>query len=343
MHVLDFGGGGLAVLAGLPHVGTVVGPAAPGRRAPGRRRGGGRAGPAGAAVPERRVSDRSRSSGPAGRRVSFPTSPPRTSCSWSTATSCCAASSTTWRPGCCRSPRRGSPTACTWWCRRTGGASCGLRSRTSSAAAWSCGWASRASPRWTAAAPLRVPARPGHGLAADGARWCWPPRGCPNPRTSGGDRGTGDLVAAVADGLDRPVVRPGRRAAGPRAPGRHPRGRRGRVPVPAARRHSDRRRRGGPRPGRGRPDGRSAPGLLRGRRERQDHPAAGARARARRAGARRTGCASWSSTTAAGCSARCPASHLLVYASTADAAEQAARDIAASLRGRLPGPDRRAA
>ena len=34
-----------------------------------------------------------------------------------------------------------------------------------------------------------------------------------------------------------------------------------------------------------------------------------------------------------------PASHLLVHASTADAAEQAARDIAASLRGRLPGAD----
>jgi S-DNA-T family DNA segregation ATPase FtsK/SpoIIIE len=33
-----------------------------------------------------------------------------------------------------------------------------------------------------------------------------------------------------------------------------------------------------------------------------------------------------------------PASHLLVHASTADAAEQAARDIAASLRKRLPGP-----
>ena len=34
-----------------------------------------------------------------------------------------------------------------------------------------------------------------------------------------------------------------------------------------------------------------------------------------------------------------PPSHLLAHASTADAAAQAARDIAASLRGRLPGPD----
>ena len=34
-----------------------------------------------------------------------------------------------------------------------------------------------------------------------------------------------------------------------------------------------------------------------------------------------------------------PPSHLLAHASTADAAEQAARDIAASLRGRLPGVD----
>jgi S-DNA-T family DNA segregation ATPase FtsK/SpoIIIE len=34
-----------------------------------------------------------------------------------------------------------------------------------------------------------------------------------------------------------------------------------------------------------------------------------------------------------------PASHLLAHASTADAAAQAARDIAASLRGRLPGTD----
>ncbi|HEX5813321.1 MAG TPA: type VII secretion protein EccCb, partial [Pseudonocardia sp.] len=33
-----------------------------------------------------------------------------------------------------------------------------------------------------------------------------------------------------------------------------------------------------------------------------------------------------------------PASHLLAYASTADAAAEAAHDIAASLRGRLPGP-----
>ena len=176
-------------------------------------------------------------------------------------------------------------------------------------------------------------ARAGAGRGPDGAGRALVVR----TGTSGGERGTGDLVRGRRRGLARPVVRPGRRCCRTSCTRRHPRGCR------RLRSHGAGIPIGVDEEGLARVEvdlaGRSAPGLLRRRRERQDHPAAGAGARPRPGGARRTRRGSWSSTTAAGCSGRCPASHLLVHASTADAAEQAARDVAASLRGRLPGAD----
>ena len=69
-----------------------------------------------------------------------------------------------------------------------------------------------------------VPARPGHGLAPDGARmvlaapWLSRTTGPRRRRPGGHGRPGGGRRRRV----DRPVVRPGRRAAGPRARGRHP-------------------------------------------------------------------------------------------------------------------------
>ena len=53
-----------------------------------------------------------------------------------------------------------------------------------------------------------VPARPGHGLAPDGARMVLAAPWLSEPGTSGGDRGTGDLVAAVAAAWTGPSFAP---------------------------------------------------------------------------------------------------------------------------------------
>ena len=128
-----------------------------------------------------------------------------------------------------------------------------------------------------------VPARPGHGLAADGAPMVLAAPWLSTPGTdAAGDRGHRRSRGRRRRRVDRPVVRPGRDAARAGAPRRRPRCRRGRCRTRRGR-HSDRSRRGGPRPGRGRSGRGPAPGVLRGRGERQDHPAAGGRARAGRA------------------------------------------------------------
>ena len=127
-----------------------------------------------------------------------------------------------------------------------------------------------------------VPARPGHGLAPDGAPMVLAAPWLSTRDRCGGDRDTGGLVAAVADAW------PARRSprsrccpswctstTSPPSPWTVP-------DAAAAAFRSASTRRASPavevdlarRP---------APGVLRGRRERQDHPAAGARARARRA------------------------------------------------------------
>ncbi len=111
-----------------------------------------------------------------------------------------------------------------------------------------------------------VPGRGGHGLAPDGA-----PTVLAAPRTVAAD--TAALVARVAAGMARPGVRAGPAAAGASRP-----------PPAAARRarrdgHPDRRRRGRPGQGGGRPRRRAAPRLLRRRGEREDHAVAGARPR----------------------------------------------------------------
>ena len=53
-----------------------------------------------------------------------------------------------------------------------------------------------------------VPARPGHGLAPDGARMVLAAPWLSEPATSGGDRGTGDLVTAVAAAWTGPSFAP---------------------------------------------------------------------------------------------------------------------------------------
>ena len=89
VHVLDFGGGALRPLAGLPHVGTV----ADRQEADLVRRTVAELVAAlavGSGCSARPGSPRSRRSAPAVPRGSSPTSPPPTSCSSSTATSPCA-------------------------------------------------------------------------------------------------------------------------------------------------------------------------------------------------------------------------------------------------------------
>ncbi len=270
VHVLDFGGGALAALSGLPHVGTVAD-----RQQPDLVR---RIVAEFAAVLARRerlfreagitsVEDfRARRAAGA-----FPDEP---------ATDLLLvvdgyldAARRVRRPGgaaAARSPRRACPTGCTSRCRPPAGASCGRRSRTCSAAGSSCGWARPRSPRSTGAAPPRVPARPGHGLAADGA-----PAVLAAPRLSADATDLPALVAAIAAAWPGPGFGAGpaaaradrpRRAAGRRA-GRHG--------------HPARRGRGAARACGARPRRRAAPAVLRRRGERQDRAAAAARARGR--------------------------------------------------------------
>ena len=274
VHVLDFGGGALRAARRAAARRHGRRPAGGRSRAPHRRRAGRRARPSGAAVPRGRGRRRWRRSARAAPRGSSPTSPPPTSCSSSTATSPCARSSTTWRPGSSRWPRRAWPTACTWPCRPRGGRSCGPRSRTCSARGWSCGWASPPSRRSTGAAPPPCPPVPGHGLAPDGA-----------PLVLAAPRGAADAdAAALVAGASRsachgPGFAPVRLLPSridvadlpPGGPG---------IPLGV---DEDR-----PRPRRAGSRRRAAPGVLRRRRERQDHAAAARRAGDRRVGARRS-------------------------------------------------------
>ena len=293
-------------------------PAAAGRRAPGRRRDGRRAGPSGAAVPrEPGVGsvEEFRARRAAGE---FPDEP------------------ATRRPA----RRRRLPRAARR-VRRPGGPA---------AAARCAGALLRPAPRGVgqpverAAAGAQGPPRQPRGAAAGRAgrvRGGPAPRRCSarttGPRAGGGrcpdgagrslavrpgrraaSRSTGDLVAAVAAAWAGPSFAPvavlPTSCTSTTSPSAAP------TPAGPRRRHSDRRRRGRPRPGCGRPDGRSAPGVLRGRRERQDHPAAACVAHGLVARCAPDVAAHRGRRLPPRVARRGAGAHLLVYASTADAA-----------------------
>ena len=180
-----------------------------------------------------------------------------------------------------------------------------------------------------------VPARPGHGLAPDRARMVLAAPWLSEPGTSGGERGTGDLVAAVAAAWAGPPFAPV--AVLPDLVYIDD------IPVgdaDACGAH-----------GAGIPIGVDEEGLARVAVDLTADPhlvcfadAESGKTTLLRVLARGLvrGCAPDAVRIVVvdyrrGLLGAVPASHLLVHASTADAAEQAARDIAASLRGRLPG------
>ena len=182
-----------------------------------------------------------------------------------------------------------------------------------------------------------VPARPGHGLAADGARMVLAAPWLSESGTSGGERSTGDLVAAVAAAWTGPSFAP--------------------VAVLPDLVHVDDIPVGSTDAcgahGAGIPIGVDEEGLARVAVDLTADPhlvcfadAESGKTTLLRVLARGL-VRGWAPDVVRivvvdyrrGLLGAVPASHLLVHASTADAAEQVVRDIAASLRGRLPGAD----
>ena len=165
--------------------------------------------PVGSGCSARPGSPRSRSSGPAGRPATSPTSRPPTCCSSSTATSRCAASSTTSRPGCCPLAAQGlsyglhlAVSANRWSELRPA-----LKDLLGERIELRLGEPPESEvDRRLAAA---VPARPGHGLAADGA--AAGARRAADRATPGST--TSALVAAIAAAWPGPAVRAGPAAA----------------------------------------------------------------------------------------------------------------------------------
>ena len=222
-----------------------------------------------------------------------------------------------WRP-------RAWPTGCTWPCRPPAGRSCGLRSRTSSAPGWSCGLGEPAESEIDRRRAATVPARPGHGLAVDGAALVLAaPHGAAEPDITA-------LVTRVAGRVERPGVRAG---AAPSDADR-PRG-------PSARhvRHPARCRRG----------------AARARRDRIRPPSRTCSASPMRRAARRP-CCGWSRGASPrrfapqqarvvvvdhrrGLLGAVPAAHLIGYASTPEQTAAAVRSLEESLRKRLPGSE----
>ena len=208
VYCLDFGGGGLAALRDLPHVGGVAGRRRPDRRPAHRRRDRHPAGRPGAPLRRagRRVDGRvpaapsgardGRSAGhrpvrrrvPGGRRLGHAARRVRRPG---------AARHRPGHPGPVVRGPRGRHRGCAGW-------TSARRSGTCSAPGWSCASATRPTRWWPGGRPRTCRSSPAAGVTAEGLHFL---TALPQLGAAGGD--TADLVKAVADGVGRAAGAPG--------------------------------------------------------------------------------------------------------------------------------------